>query len=60
LINLVQNEVKPILQSTSETVNTLKGTTTFLSQNLVAPVIKLNGYMAGMKRLFDLLNILKK
>jgi hypothetical protein len=50
LINLVQNEVKPILQSTSETVNTLKGTTTFLSQNLVAPVIKLNGYMAGMKR----------
>jgi hypothetical protein len=60
LINLVQNEVKPILQSTSETVNTLKGTTTFLSQNLVAPVIKLNGYMAGMKRLFNLLNILKK
>lgn len=60
LINLVQNEVKPILQSTSETVNTLKGTTDFLSQNLVDPVIKLNGTLAGIKRLLDLLKIARR
>ncbi|KAF0112366.1 MAG: hypothetical protein FD147_239 [Chloroflexi bacterium] len=60
LINLLQNEVKPILKSTIETVDTLKGTTQFLSANLVDPVIKLNGYMAGMKRLFDLFKITKK
>lgn len=60
LINLLQNEVKPILKSTMETVDTLKGTTQFLSDNLVEPVIKLNGYMAGMKRLFDLFKITKK
>lgn len=54
LINLLQNEVKPILQSTSETVNTLRGTTEFLSENLVGPVIKLNSYLAGLKKFFDL------
>lgn len=60
LINLLQNEIKPILQSTSETMNTLKGTTQFLSNNLVDPVIKVSGYSAGIKRLFDLINIFKK
>jgi hypothetical protein len=54
LINLLQNEVKPILQSTSETVNTLRGTTEFLSENLVEPVIKLNSYMAGLRKFFDI------
>ncbi len=53
LINLLQNEVKPILQSTSETVNTLRGTTEFLSENLVEPVIKLNSYLAGLRKFFD-------
>lgn len=60
LINLFQNEVKPILKSTKETVDTLKGTTEFLSSNLVEPVIKLNGYLAGMKQLFDLFKIKRK
>jgi hypothetical protein len=60
LINLLQNEVKPILKSTSETVNTLRGTTEFLSENLVEPVIKLNSYLAGLKKFFDLFNIIRK
>jgi hypothetical protein len=60
LINLLQNEVKPILKSTSETVNTLRGTTEFLSENLVEPVIKLNSYMAGLKKFFDLIRIVRK
>jgi hypothetical protein len=60
LVNLLQNEVKPILEATSETVNTLKGTTDFLSENLVNPVIKLNGYMAGLKKVLDLLKIVRR
>jgi predicted Kef-type K+ transport protein len=59
LMNLLQNEVKPILQSTSETVNTLRGTTEFLSENLVEPVIKLNSYLAGLRKLFSLFGIKK-
>lgn len=50
LINLLQNEVKPILESTNETVSTLRGTTEFLSDNLAEPVIKLNEYMAAMQQ----------
>lgn len=53
LINLLQNEIKPILDSTNDTVNHLRGTTQFLSNNLVEPVIKLNEYMAGMKKFWD-------
>jgi len=52
LINLVQNEIRPIIDSTNETVNTLKGTATFISNNLSEPVIKINQLMAMMKKLF--------
>ena len=57
LINLLQNEIKPIINSTNETVNTVKGTAEFLSNNLSEPVIKLNEYMASLKKLLDLLKI---
>jgi len=60
LINLLQNEIRPILQSTSETVNTLRGTTEFLSENLVEPVIKLNSYLAGLRKFFDLFGLIRK
>ncbi len=60
LINLLQNEIKPILKSTNDTVNTLKGTTTFLSENLTNPVIKINSSVAGAKKLLDLIGLFGK
>jgi len=60
LINLLQNEIKPILHATSDTVNTLRGTAEFLGENVVEPVIKLNGYMAGMTRMLELMGLRKK
>lgn len=54
LINLLQNEIKPILDTTSETVNHLRGTTQFLSNNLVEPVLKMNEYLAGLKKLLEI------
>lgn len=60
LINLLQNEVRPILHATSETVNTLRGTAEFLGENVVEPVIKLNGYLAALKRMLELLGIKPK
>ncbi len=60
LINLLQNEVHPILTATSETVNSLRGTAEFLGENVVEPVIKLNGYLAGMNRVIELMGIKKK
>ena len=60
LINLLQNEVRPILNATSEAVNTLRGTAEFLGENVVEPVIKLNGYLAGLKRMLELMGIKPK
>src|SRR5688572_32865548 len=60
LINLLQNEVRPILHATSETVNTLRGTAEFLGENVVEPVVKLNGYLAGLRRMLELLGIKSK
>jgi len=60
LINLLQNEVRPILKATSETVNNLRGTAEFLGENVVEPVVKLNGYLAGLYRMLELMGIKKK
>jgi len=60
LINLLQNEVRPILNATNETVNHLRGTAEFLGENVVEPVIKLNGYLAGLTRMLELLGVKKK
>lgn len=60
LTNLLQNEIKPILDSTNETVSNLRGTTAFLSANLVEPVIKLNESLAGLHKLLEILGIGRK
>ncbi len=60
LINLLQNEIKPILDSTNETVSNLRGTTMFLSDNLVEPVIKMNEYLAGFTQFFQVLGLVRK
>lgn len=60
LINLLNNEIKPILDSTNTTISNLRGTTIFLSDNLVEPVIKLNEYMAGFSQLISVIGLGKK
>lgn len=58
LTNMLQHEIKPILDSTNETVNTLRGTTAFISENLVEPIVKLNAYMAALGQVVDSLGAL--
>ncbi|WKZ48071.1 MAG: hypothetical protein QY306_01725 [Anaerolineales bacterium] len=60
LINLLQNEVRPILKATSDTVNNLRGTAEFLGENVVEPVVQLNGYLAGLYRMLELMGLKKK
>jgi hypothetical protein len=59
LINLLNNEIKPMLESTNETIATLRGTTIFLSENVVEPVVKLNSYVAGLQKMVDIFSIKK-
>ena len=56
LINLIKTEVQPVLESANETINTLRGTATFLSDNLVRPVMKVNGYIAALRRVLSFIN----
>jgi hypothetical protein len=60
LTNLLQHEIKPILESTNETVNTVRGTAIFVSENIVEPVMKLNGYVAALSKFFELINLVRK
>jgi hypothetical protein len=60
LVNLLDNEIRPVLANLIESVNDLKGTTAFLSENMVEPIMKMNEYSAGLKRLIDILRPFRK
>src|SRR6266849_3965948 len=53
LTKLLKEEIKPILTSAQETVSTVRGTTTFVSENLVAPLVKLSSYVSGARAAMD-------
>lgn len=50
LVKLLREEVLPILNSTQETVSTVRGTATFVSDHLVQPVVKVSSYAAGARK----------
>lgn len=50
LVNTIEFEIKPILEQTNETIGTVKGTTKFVSQNVVNPVVKTTAYVAGIRQ----------
>lgn len=54
LTNLVKNEVKPIMTTTRETVNHVKGTASFISDKMVNPVISANAKIAGINRVVSI------
>ncbi|MEK7442507.1 MAG: hypothetical protein AABZ78_17035 [Chloroflexota bacterium] len=58
LTNLLQHEIKPILESTNETINTVRGTAIFVSENIVEPVMKINSYIAALSKFFEFFDIL--
>ncbi len=50
LIKMVRDEIKPILEDTKETVGTVRGTADFVSSNVVDPVVKTSGRIAGFRQ----------
>jgi hypothetical protein len=50
LVKLLRAEIKPILDSADETVRTLRGTTVFMSDTFVNPVVRASGVVAGVAR----------
>jgi len=55
LIALLRNEVKPILDSASQTVSTVKGTSAFVSDTVVSPVIGILSFVSGVRRTANVL-----
>jgi len=59
LSNLIQNEISPILSSTKETVQTVKGTSRFISEKAVAPIVSVAGLLAGGKKLLEIVGFIR-
>ena len=55
LVRMLKNEVLPILNSTQDTVGTVRGTATFVSDHLVQPVVTVASYTAGARRAINTL-----
>lgn len=60
LTDLLRNEIGPILESTNETLGNLRGTSRFLSENMVRPVIKANSSLAALRRIVELVGFRRK
>ena len=51
LVVLLRDEIRPMLEAINETLATVRGTTQFVSHNVVSPVMKWSGYLAGLRRI---------
>ena len=60
LTNLLQNEVRPILESTKETVGTLRSTSQFISKRAVSPIITVSSYFTGFRKFFEIIGFIRK
>lgn len=50
LVRLLQEEVKPILASAQDTMGTVRGTTSIVSDYVVAPVARIASLVAGLRQ----------
>ncbi len=48
LSKMLRENIYPILQSADETVRTVRGTSVFVSDNVVSPVVKVSSFAAGI------------
>lgn len=50
LVNMLEFEIKPILERTNETIGMVRGTTVFMGDNVVKPITTASSYMAGVRK----------
>ena len=55
LVRLLREEIRPILDSVNETASTVRGTTAFVSDTVVSPVMRVVGIVAALRRIFHVL-----
>lgn len=52
---LLQEQIKPMLDSMQQTIGTVKGTTSLVSETIVSPAIRLSGMVAGLRRAVEVM-----
>src|SRR3954467_4791820 len=55
LVYQVQGHIVPLLEKATDTMDTVKGTTTFVSESVVTPIIKVAGAAAGARAMVQTL-----
>jgi hypothetical protein len=59
-VNLMTNEVRPILNTANDTVNTVRGTAEFLSKHVTEPVITTSSAIGGIAKVVGDVDTLRK
>jgi hypothetical protein len=55
LAKLLREEIKPILDSADETARTLRGTTVFVSDTFVNPMVRVSSFVTGLAQALRIL-----
>ena len=55
LTRLLQEEGKPVLDALQETIGTVKGTTSLVSETIVSPAVRISGFAAGLRRALEVI-----
>jgi len=58
--SLLQDDVQPTLRSARQTVDSIRGTTSFVADTAVAPVIRVYGVVSGVRRFISVLSGFRK
>ena len=53
--SLLRDDVQPALRSARQTVDSIRGTTSFVADTAVAPVIRVYGIVSGVRRFLSVL-----
>jgi len=53
--SLLRDDVQPALRSARQTADSIRGTTSFVADTAVAPVIRLYGIVSGIRRFLSVL-----
>ncbi len=56
LVRLLREQIKPILESVDETARTVRGTTTFVSETFVDPMVRVSGFASGVLQALRILS----
>lgn len=52
MVRMLQNEIKPMIEDTQETLGTIRGTANFVGDTVVEPVVRSGRTVAGFRATF--------